>query len=114
MVDSYKEKLKKLMDDYVNFVYDATSSFPREETYGSVSQWRRATLSIILNYIEGYARQRSLVQLNFYEMSYGSFRESKYLLYFASKRKFIPESDFREGFRLVKKLVKCSGLKLTR
>lgn len=61
----FQEKLKQLMDNYVNFVYEVTKSFPKEELYSSVSQWRRATLSIILNYIEGYARRRLLIQLNF-------------------------------------------------
>ncbi len=33
MAGDYKERLKKLMDDYVNFVYDVTRGFPKEETY---------------------------------------------------------------------------------
>jgi len=45
------------MDEYVNFVYDVTRNSPKEEIYSSVSQWRRSTLSIVLNYIEGYARK---------------------------------------------------------
>ncbi len=94
------------MDDYVNFVYDVTRNFPKEEIYSSVSQWRRATLSIILNYLEGYARKKSLSQLNFYEISYGSFRESKYLLYFAHTRVFITEQEFQTGFALVEEIGK--------
>ena len=91
---NFQEKLKQLMDEYVHFVYNETRNFPREEKYSSVSQWRRSTLSIILNYIEGYARKKLLVQLNFFETAYGSFRESKYLLYFAYKRKFIAFIEF--------------------
>ena len=53
----FKEKLKLKMDEYVHFVYNVTRKFPKEELYSSVSQWRRSTLSIILNYIEGYARK---------------------------------------------------------
>ncbi len=49
------------MDEYVQFVYTVTRNFPKEEMFSSVSQWRRATLSIILNYLEGYARKKSLI-----------------------------------------------------
>ena len=88
-MSDFKEKLKIKMDEYVHFVYSITKGFPRDELYGSVSQFRRATLSIVLNYIEGYARKKPLVQLNFLEISYGSLKESKYLLYFSLKEKYI-------------------------
>lgn len=102
----FQEKLRKLMDEYVNFVYDVTKNFPKEELYSSVSQWRRSTLSITLNYIEGYARRRPMVQLNFFEISYGSFKESKYLLFFSQKQKFIDENDYNKGLRLSEEIGK--------
>ena len=46
----FQDKLKKLMDEYVHFVYSVTRKFPKEEMYSSVFQWRRSTLSTILNY----------------------------------------------------------------
>lgn len=100
----FQEKLRNKMDDYVNFVYKVTRYFPKEELYGSVSQWRRATLSIILNYIEGYARKKSLVQLNFLEISYGSFKESKYILYFSRKQNFLKDDDFNYGKELTEEI----------
>lgn len=102
----FQKKLKSLMDEYVNFVYDVTKKFPKEELYSSVSQWRRATLSIILNYIEGYARKRPLVQLNFLETSFGSFKESKYLLFFSKKREFIMEDEYDKGSKLTEEIGK--------
>lgn len=101
---NYKEILKKRMDEYVRFVYRVTKSFPKEELYGSVSQWRRSTLSIALNYIEGYARKKSLVQLNFYENAYGSFKESKYLLYFAHGQAFLSDEEYREGLAVAEEI----------
>jgi len=109
----FQEKLKRLMDEYVNFVYEVTRKFPKEELYSSVSQWRRCTLSIILNYIEGYARRRPLVQLNFLEISYGSFKESKYLLYFSKSQKFITEDEYNQGLVLAEEIGKMLWKELT-
>ena len=102
----FKEKLKLKMDEYVHFVYNVTRKFPKEELYNSVSQWRRSTLSIILNYIEGYARKKPLVQLNFLEISYGSFKESKYLLFFSQKREFITQEEYIYGLQLAEEIGK--------
>lgn len=102
----FQEKLKKLMDEYVSFVYEVTRNFPKEELYSSVSQWRRSTLSIILNYVEGYARKKPLVQLNFLETSFGSFKESKYLLYFSQKQEFITQKEYNTGLILVEEIGK--------
>jgi four helix bundle protein len=110
----FQERLKQLMDEYVHFVYDGTRNFPKEELYSSVSQWRRGTLSIILNYIEGYARKKSLVQLNFYEISYGSLKESKYLLNFSLKRKFITEIEYQNGLKLAEEIGKMLWSELTK
>jgi len=92
----FQNKLKGKMDEYVHFVYKVTKSFPKEEIYSATSQLRRAALSVILNYIEGYARRRPAVQLNFYEISFGSLKESKYLLEFSKDEGFINEKDFQK------------------
>ncbi len=91
----FHDQLKELMDTFVHSVYRASKSFPKEETYGVTSQLRRAALSVVLNYIEGYARQRSAVYKNFLEISYGSLQESKYLLDFSIKEGYLPEADGR-------------------
>jgi len=63
----FKEKLKGKMDEYAHFIYKVTRNFPKEELYGATSQLRRAALSVILNYVEGFARRKKLVQLNFWK-----------------------------------------------
>ncbi len=103
-MNEFQKKLKGLMDNYVSFVYDVTRSFPKKEAYSSVSQWRRSSLSMVLNYIEGYARRKPLVQLNFLEISYGSFKESKYLLYFSNKQEFVTKSDYDRGLELAEEI----------
>lgn len=89
-------QLKDLMDEYVQKVYLYTKKFPREEIFGVTSQLRRAALSVVLNYIEGYARQRKEVLRNFIEISYGSLKESGYLIYFAHTQKFLSELEYKE------------------
>ncbi|OGK15958.1 hypothetical protein A2690_00700 [Candidatus Roizmanbacteria bacterium RIFCSPHIGHO2_01_FULL_39_12b] len=93
--EKYHDKLKKLMDNFVNQVYDKTQRFPKAEIFGVVSQDRRCALSIVLNYIEGYARRRKLVLKNFLEISYGSAKEAKYLTYFANKRGYISDVEYK-------------------
>ena len=73
------------MDKYAHSVYSATRDFSRQELFGITSQLRRSALSVILNYIEGFARRKKencKVYKNFLEISYGSLKESKYLLHF--------------------------------
>lgn len=92
--ETYHEKLKKKMDQYVHLIYRLTRKFPKEELYGVTSQLRRSALSVILNYIEGYARQKDKVHKNFLEISYGSLKESKYLLHFSLVEKYLSQLDY--------------------
>ncbi len=88
------------MDKYVRFVYCLTKHFPKEEKYGSASQLRRSSLSVILNYIEGYARRRPAVRLNFLETSFGSLKESKYLIYLSYKESYISSEDYQKAMEV--------------
>lgn len=100
----YHDKMKIKMHYYVKNVYAATRSFPRDELYGVTSQLRRAALSVILNYVEGFARRRSgncKVYKNFLEISYGSLKESKYLIYFAYTENYLDSDTY-------KKLINCA------
>lgn len=89
-------ELRELMDEFVHGVYDLTVHFPKDEMYGVTSQLRRSSLSVVLNYIEGYARKQHNVMRNFLEISYGSLKESRYLLYFSYKRKYCINKDFEK------------------
>ena len=84
------------MDEYAFGIYEVTKNFPKDEIYGLTSQLRRAALSVILNYIEGYARKRKAVLKNFLEISYGSLKETKYLIYFACRQNYLNKENYRE------------------
>ena len=102
--ENYHNQLKDKMDRYVHLVYKLTKKFPKEELYGVTSQLRRSTLSIILNYIEGYARMRNKVHKNFIEISYGSLKESKYLLHFSLVEKYLSEKEYKETISLAEEI----------
>ena len=93
-MDVFSEKLKGKMNNYAHAIYAVTKKFPKNELYGLTSQIKRASLSVILNYIEGYARKRNLVKKNFWEISYGSLQESKYLTNFSFEENLINKEEY--------------------
>ncbi len=100
----FHDKLKTKMDNYAHFIYKITRDFPKYELYGITSQLRRAGVSVILNYIEGYARIKTKVYQNFLEISYGSLKETKYLLHFSLVEKFISLNDYRTAIKIAEEI----------
>lgn len=77
-------------------VYMITAYFPRHELYGITSQIRRASLSIILNIIEGFARGGDKEFKRFLIISFGSLKETKYLLSFALEQNYLSQAAYQE------------------
>jgi len=105
----FHDDLKTYVHQYIKFIYEITKSFPKEEIYGVTSQFRRAGMSIMLNYIEGFARNNKVknkVYKNFLEISYGSLKETKYLLFFSYDIKYINKKEYEEGVDLSDKIGK--------
>lgn len=92
------------MDKYVHFVYKITRKFPKEELYGVTSQIRRSALSVILNYIEGFARYGEKSKQSFYRISYASLKESKYLLHFSLVEKYMEKNDYKIALSMADKI----------
>ncbi len=61
-------------------VYDLTRSFPREETHGLTSQFRRAAVSIPANVAEGFRKRGPADKLRFLNIAQGSAEECQYYL----------------------------------
>ena len=61
--------------EMVTSIYLMTQSFPKEETFGLVSQLRRASVSVPSNIAEGYARGTDKEKLHFLRISSGSMSE---------------------------------------
>ncbi len=93
---SFHKDLRELLDKFVHRVYDATKGFPKDELFGVTSQLRRAALSVVLNYIEEYARNGEAMFKHFLDISFGSLKESDYLIQFSFERKFMDEKSYNE------------------
>lgn len=102
--NTFPKQLKAKMDTYAHLVYKITRSFPKEELYGITSQLRRAALSIILNYIEGFARRKKAIKRNFWEISYGSLKESKYLLHFSLVEEYLNQENYDKVIKLAEEI----------
>ena len=75
-------------------VYYVSQNFPKSEMYGLTSQLRRAAISVILNIVEGFARQSKNEYRRFLLISFGSLEETRYILEFAFGQKYVSQQEF--------------------
>ena len=66
--------------EFVLSIYRLTNDFPKSETYGLISQFRRAAVSIAANISEGFVKKGKADKLRFYNIAQGSIQECKYYL----------------------------------
>lgn len=85
--------LKLKSDEYAHTAYKLARQLPSEEMFGLGSQLRRAALSVPLNIIEGYARQSKKSYAQFLKISYGSLKESQYIVTFAAEETLCDKID---------------------
>jgi four helix bundle protein len=90
---------KKSMN-LVLLIYRITRSFPKEESYGLVSQMRRAAVSIPSNIAEGHGRYSDKELLHFLFISLGSIAEMETQLIIAYQLNFIQDPDYTEVINL--------------
>ena len=98
--ETFHGRLKQLIHRYILLTYRSTKKYPKDEKYGLTSQDRRAAVSVMLNYVEGYARMRPAVMLNFYETSYASLKESIYCRFLAMNLQYINLKEYHESYTL--------------
>lgn len=91
----YKKLIVWQKADVLAFeIYKTTRFFPKEETYGIISQIRRASLSVPLNIVEGYGRRSKGELKQFVKIALGSLTELEYLLEFSFRLNYFEEKDF--------------------
>ncbi len=88
-LELYKKSL-----DYIDFVYDITNSFPREELFGLSDQIKRAANSIALNIGEGYG-ESVLLGLRYMRIVRGSIRECVVCSTVGFRRNWITDENYQ-------------------
>ena len=78
-----------------------TQSFPKEETFGLVSQLRRASVSVPSNIAEGYARGTDKEKLHFLRISSGSMSEVETQLLLSLNLGYIDQEKYNELSEIV-------------
>ena len=96
-------------------VYRLTRGFPREETYGLISQMRRASVSVASNIAEGRGRLNAMEFRQFLGVALGSVFEIKTQLVVAKRLEMGTQSGLQEAALLseqVSKMLTALILKL--
>lgn len=78
---------------FIRHVYSATQTFPDDEKFGLVSQFRRAAVSIAANIAEGYKRIGRDDKLRFFNYSQGSLEECRCYIILSLDLGYLTDSD---------------------
>ena len=78
----------------VLLIYKVTTSFPRSEMYGMISQMRRCVVSVTSNVAEGFGRKSYKEKIRFYSIALGSVTELQNQLIIAKDLKYISDKKF--------------------
>ena len=79
--------------EFVTKTYKVTQTFPDNETFGLVSQMRRAAISIPSNIAEGAARVSKKEFIRFLSIAQGSTSELETQLIISNNLGFLKEKD---------------------
>ena len=77
-------------------IYGSTKSFPKEETYGLISQIRRAAASIGANIAEGCGKSSNADFSRFLQIAFGSACELEYHLLLARDLRMLLAEEHRD------------------
>ena len=92
---------------FVLAAYRLSPTFPRAETYGLSSQFRRAAVSIAANIAEGFKKRGTADKLRFYNIAQGSIEESRYYLILAKDLGYGDVSELSQLLEEISKLLEA-------
>ena len=102
-LELYKKSL-----DYIDFVYELTAQFPKDDRFELTSQFIRAANSITLNIAEGYG-ESILLSLKYLKTFRGSIRECLECSTIAYRREYFNEKKYLQSRTLLTELSKLAG-----
>ena len=106
-IKSYKDLIVwQKSIELVKEVFNLTRQFPKEETYGIVSQMRRAAVSIPSNIAEGSGRRFTKEWQQFYSIAFGSTLELETQLIISKDLKLASPDLFQKSFGLIEEVSK--------
>jgi len=107
-VKSYKDlNIWQRSMDLVELIYRVTEGFPSKESFGLVSQMRRAAISIPSNIAEGYGRQSTGSYSQFLSIARGSLFELETQVEICIRLKY---SHKTESEKLVTEIIEISKM----
>jgi len=71
----HKLLLWQRLKEFIKLVYLLTDKLPKSEEFGLKSQMRRAVVSVLSNFVEGYLKKSSKHKLSFMEIAKTSLLE---------------------------------------
>ncbi len=95
-------------------IYAVTQTFPSTETFGLVSQLRRAAVSITSNIAEGYRRQSWKEKAQFFSISLGSITEIQNQILISKDVGYIEEHAYHDIARCAEEVSKITFGLLTK
>lgn len=102
----------KKAHQFVLMLYKITSMFPKTETYGLVSQMRRAAVSVPANIAEGFKKRGVLDKLRFLNIAQGSLEESRYYLVLTRDLEYCNIDEMMSKLEEVSKLLELYSNKI--
>lgn len=78
---------------FVLEMYNLTTTYPKSEVYGLVSQFRRAAISIPANIVEGYKRLSKTEKLRFFNIAQSSLEECRYYIILSKDLNYINTNE---------------------
>ena len=97
---------------FVLGVYRFTELFPRSETYGLTSQFRRASVSIPANIAEGFKKRGRADKARFLNIAQASLEECRYFLILAKDLNYGDTTQLQPQLEEVSKLLEAYSAKI--
>jgi four helix bundle protein len=88
-----KTDLYKKILNFIDMVYRITKTYPKDELYHLVSQFRRASTSVLLNYTEGWGRYNKGEKKQFFRTSRASIHECVAIIEISYRQKYFMETE---------------------
>lgn len=108
-MNNYKDlKVWQKSMDLAEKVYMLTSTYPKEEKYGLISQIQRSVISIPSNIAEGAGRNSNKEFRNFLGIANGSINELATQLTLSMRIGYVKENELEDIFNLITEIQKMN------